>query len=542
MDSYIIIGHGSETFGQEKPVPPGCILVLTEECGMLGTLPWQLYSILSNPANKHLFDDPVTYKHDVERLIGKPIRVLTEGQPYPKTEYILLSYSEADDYMTLEPSGVYKLPTPEFKYHPEKRGRFQHVVSKGNLEKAYEGAVFPLGLNIKRKSIYELRDLSGVRITQEELFQAKPGVYYNLLCRTVKDEKTAITALMHTFDKRLDVDEITDSYDFFTSVKHWLSRIDKRSLSVEKTAILDEIRSIVDKVIGSREARHNSVEETLYAVLNSSAKPSFKEIKALLVANPELVNKKERRVKRTPLMAAAETGYDYIIDLLLQMGANPNAQDIDGETPLFYAARGSQVRTMKLLLERGADPRTGAAGGPSLLHYMADDDTMTELVDIVVKKGVNPNLVDEEGNTALHIAVDNKALGMIAELLRVGVNPNLPNLHGFNPLMMAIDEVDYESFKPLVGATDLKVRSAKGTALGLAIKKHHTKMCIDLIKAGAESDWAAVIKAAEAGGMPKLAEYVRLNKLKTGAGRRTRKGSKGSKAIKAIKLRLLGLD
>ena len=65
---------------------------------------------------------------------------------------------------------------------------------------------------------------------------------------------------------------------------------------------------------------------------------------------------------------------------------------------------------------------------------------------------------------------------------------------------------------------------------------------VDLIKAGAESDWAAVIKAAEAGGMPKLAEYVRLNKLKTGAGRRTRKGSKGSKAIKAIKLRLLGLD
>ena len=249
MDSYIIIGHGSETFGQERPVPPGCILVLTEECGMLGTLPWQLYSILSNPANKHLFDDPVTYKNDVERLIGKPIRVLTEGQPYPKTEYILLSYSEADDYMTLEPSGVFKLPTPDFRYHPEKRGRLQHVVRKGNLEKAFEGAVFPVGLNIKRKSIYEMRDLSGVRITQEELFQAKPGVYYNLLCRTVKNEKTAVSALIRAFDKRLDVDELTDSYDFFASVKHWLSRINKRSLSGEKTAILDEIHTIVDKVI-----------------------------------------------------------------------------------------------------------------------------------------------------------------------------------------------------------------------------------------------------------------------------------------------------
>ena len=525
MDSFIILGHGSETFGLERPVPTGCVLVLTEECGMLGTLPWQFYEVLSNPAHKHLFDDPVTYKKEVETLLGKPIRVLAEGQPYPKAEYTLVSYNESDDYMTLEPSGVYKLPTPKFLYHPEKRGRLRHVVYKGELERAYDGAVFPAGLNCKRKTIYELRDLSDVKITQEQLFEARPGIYYNLLCRTVKTEKEAISALMLAFDARLDVEELTDSYDFFESVKHWLSRIDVRSLSAEKTAILGDIRAIVDKVIGSREARHNTVEEALYAMLNSSAKPSLKAINALLDAHPELANKKERRIRRTPLMAAAEMGYDYIIDLFLKKGGDINAQDLDGETPLFYAARGSQERTMKLLLDRGADPKMGPAGGPSILHYLADDDTMTDLLDILVAKGVSLKLADEEGNTPLHIAVDKKAYKMIAELLRIGVNPDTPNLRGFVPLMETIDEVDYKSFKALVGVTDLKVKYPKGSPLGLAIKKHHTTMCIDLIEAGAESDWDAVVRVAESQDMGKLAEYVRKTKLKKGGNRRiTRRG------------------
>jgi hypothetical protein len=229
-------------------------------------------------------------------------------------------------------------------------------------------------------------------------------------------------------------------------------------------------------------------------------------------------------------MAAAEMGYDYIIELLLRKGANINAKDIDGETPLFYAARGNNVRTMKLLLDRGADPKSGPAKGPSILHFMAEDDSMTGLLDIMVEKGVSLTLQDEEGNTPLHIAVANKAINMIRELLRIGVNPNQPNLRGFLPLMEAIVEVEYGPFKELVGVTDLKYRSPKGTSLGLAIKKNHTTMCIDLIKAGAESDWRAVIKAAESQGMPKLVDYVKQYKLKTGSGlRKTRRLNKLTK-------------
>jgi hypothetical protein len=150
-------------------------------------------------------------------------------------------------------------------------------------------------------------------------------------------------------------------------------------------------------------------------------------------------------------MAAAEMGYDYIIDFLLKKGANMNAKDIDEETALFYAARGGEERTIKLLLNRGADPKIGPAGGPSILHFMADEDSMTDLLDIMVEKGVSVRLQDEGGNTPLHIAVYNKARKMIRELVRIGVNPNQPNIRGFLPLMEAIDEVDYDSFKDAKG-------------------------------------------------------------------------------------------
>lgn len=523
MDSYVILGHGSEELGPQIVVPQGCMLVVTEECGMMGTLPWQLYTILSSPENKLLFDDPVTYKNDIERLINKPIFIYAAGEPCPRLNYTLLSYFESDDYTLLEPSGVYKIPTPNFLYHPDQRGRMKYSVYRDEIEKAFEDAVFPTNLKFGRKSIQELSALPGLKISQEQLFQTNPGIYYNLLCRTVKTEKDKVSDLMKEFDSRLNIVAITDSFDFFGSVKHWLSRIDRNVLSRDKTLIISQIESILEKVFAKRRPRGNNVEESFYAMLNSSVKPSISAIKMLLAGQPELVNKHERRGKRTPLMAAAAMGYDYIVDLLLKKGANINAKDIDDETPLFYAARTGQIRTMRLLLDKGADPKEGPAGGPSLLHYMADDDNSVGLLDEIMRKGVMPNLRDDSGNTALHIAVENRAIEMIGQLLRIGVDPNLANTDGFVPLMDAINEADYLSFKALLGVTNLKKKSPSGTALLLAIKMSHEKMCIDLIEAGSEANWAKLLEIAETRGMPMLADYIKQNKIKAGGSRKTRR-------------------
>ena len=59
---------------------------------------------------------------------------------------------------------------------------------------------------------------------------------------------------------------------------------------------------------------------------------------------------------RTPLHQAAAKGDPEIILMLIEYGANVNAQTISGETPLMKAISFYQVEATKILLRFGADP------------------------------------------------------------------------------------------------------------------------------------------------------------------------------------------
>ena len=56
----------------------------------------------------------------------------------------------------------------------------------------------------------------------------------------------------------------------------------------------------------------------------------------------------------TPLMEAAKRGQRAIISLLLENGANINAQDKKGATPLVYALLPDHTEVVTLLLGKGA--------------------------------------------------------------------------------------------------------------------------------------------------------------------------------------------
>jgi hypothetical protein len=61
-----------------------------------------------------------------------------------------------------------------------------------------------------------------------------------------------------------------------------------------------------------------------------------------------------RHLKRTPLHWAAQLGNMDMIKLLIDHGANKDAQDVDGNTPLHLAARNVKINAIKYLLENGA--------------------------------------------------------------------------------------------------------------------------------------------------------------------------------------------
>ncbi len=85
-------------------------------------------------------------------------------------------------------------------------------------------------------------------------------------------------------------------------------------------------------------------------IMELAATGDTKGLKALIDSDASLVNQKGDR-GRTPLHFAAGNDQASAVKLLLDLGANPGAQDDDGETPADAALKAADVNLSKLLRE-----------------------------------------------------------------------------------------------------------------------------------------------------------------------------------------------
>ena len=174
----------------------------------------------------------------------------------------------------------------------------------------------------------------------------------------------------------------------------------------------------------------------------------------------------------TPLHLAGEA---ELIRLLLDRGADPNARDDAGQTPLHSVSvsgvrepsalvtellkggadlhaedyrgcmpihRVETVAYAVALLDRGSDVGAATCGGLTPLQIVVDrmsggpEETGSELVDELLKRGADINVLDEDGNTVLHRAARELNVGAIAELIRHGADVNATNRSGRQPVEM----------------------------------------------------------------------------------------------------------
>ncbi|XP_015921309.1 tyrosine-protein kinase HTK16 isoform X2 [Parasteatoda tepidariorum] len=76
---------------------------------------------------------------------------------------------------------------------------------------------------------------------------------------------------------------------------------------------------------------------------------------------------------QTSVHLASIMGFDDILEVLLNVGANPSILDGNGLTPLHYAAQNNLPSTMSVLIKYDANPQVRASGsGWVPLHYAAD--------------------------------------------------------------------------------------------------------------------------------------------------------------------------
>ena len=85
----------------------------------------------------------------------------------------------------------------------------------------------------------------------------------------------------------------------------------------------------------------------------------------------------------TPLMLAADLGFDEGVAPLLDHGARLNDADATGETPLITAVHRHDIQLMRVLLKAGADPDRADSSGRSARDYAgfagADNPMLAEI-------------------------------------------------------------------------------------------------------------------------------------------------------------------
>jgi ankyrin repeat protein len=131
---------------------------------------------------------------------------------------------------------------------------------------------------------------------------------------------------------------------------------------------------------------------------------------------------------RTLLFYATLNSYTYVVEWLLNQGADPNAQDITAQTPLHIATSPGHPSMVNLLLRKGA--RVNIQSSTQLIHSMLyeasqeDDgttisrwsgtpvhiaaghessDIFSPLLSSFLQEGGNINAVDGTGRTMLHL-------------------------------------------------------------------------------------------------------------------------------------------
>jgi len=127
-------------------------------------------------------------------------------------------------------------------------------------------------------------------------------------------------------------------------------------------------------------------------------------------ANIEIVD----RYGRTPLYSATNSyGVTDIVKLLLEKGADVNVHDVLGYTPLHWSIVTRRIDMAELLVANNANVNAVDDDGRNVLHIIAKGENLTrgepieqlsQLVELLIKKGADIHHKDNNGSTPIDIA------------------------------------------------------------------------------------------------------------------------------------------
>ena len=167
------------------------------------------------------------------------------------------------------------------------------------------------------------------------------------------------------------------------------------------------------------------IQEDLMSAAKKGNVTTIRNILSSFVVDINFVKEEDKRLADTsPLVIAATEGHKYVVELLLDRGADPNVAVKYGETALLWAVRKGHRDVVQLLLGGGARPNMAKDCGTTPLHSDALKGEK-DLVQLLLDGGSEPNVVNKYGRvTPLYNAAIHGHKDVVQLLLNRGAEPN----------------------------------------------------------------------------------------------------------------------
>ncbi|KAL3521281.1 hypothetical protein ACH5RR_019430 [Cinchona calisaya] len=213
---------------------------------------------------------------------------------------------------------------------------------------------------------------------------------------------------------------------------------------------------------------------------------------------------------RTPLHLAASRGHLGCAKVLVGAGANVDARSIDGRTPLFRAAANGHRQMVEMLMEMLANPNIAENDlgrsaidvardrghneivrileqGESVLHAARRGEL--KLLESLLDKGASMNFCDQHGLTAIHMAAIKGHKDAVMTLVEFGADLECQDAEGHTPLHLAVEGGCFETVEVLINrGANVNAKSKKGaTPLYISRMMQYEDMSRFLIDKGAVS-------------------------------------------------------
>lgn len=140
----------------------------------------------------------------------------------------------------------------------------------------------------------------------------------------------------------------------------------------------------------------------------------------------------------TPLIIAAEGGKHEMVEQMLKKDADHEVQNHDGHNALSKAILHGHDRVVQMLLDHDAKYRATTISSGNALHIAcASEKTKPDLINILVKMGVEIDALDNNHATPLHKACKTGKSENVEALLALKADYTVKDRHGRTPLIVA---------------------------------------------------------------------------------------------------------